>query len=116
MVLMILLQVRIVLGRLTVVPWFSPRSFRDLAANEALAAKAMLQLLGVGALLLVPGAQHRPAPRRRCRACVAAEPVPLPTSPKDVATQMSYAVQADAQKRRPTLVGGSYGGLSRSAV
>ena len=56
----------------------------------------MLQLLGVGALLLVPGAQHRPAPRRRCRACVAAEPVPLPTSPKDVATQMSYAVQADA--------------------
>ena len=54
----------------------------------------MLQLLGVGALLLVPGAQHRPAPRRRCRACVAAEPVPLPTSPKDVATQMSYAVQA----------------------
>ena len=62
--------------------------------DEALAPKAMLQLLGVGALLLVPGAQHRPAPRRRCRACVAAEPVPLPTSPKDVATQMSYAVQA----------------------
>ena len=58
----------------------------------------MLQLLGVGALLLVPGAQHRPAgaaPRRRCRApTCAAEPVPLPTSPKDVATQMSYAVQA----------------------
>ena len=76
------------------VPCLSPRSFRDLAADEALAAKAMLQLLGVGALLLVPGAQHRPAPRRRCRACVAAEPVPLPTSPKDVATQMSYAVQA----------------------
>ena len=75
-------------------PCLSPRSFRDLAANEALAATAMLQLLGVGALLLVPGAQHRPAPRRRCRACVAAEPVPLPTSPKDVATQMSYAVQA----------------------
>ena len=68
--------------------------FRDLAANEALAARAMLALLGVGALLLVPGSQHRPAPRRRCRACVAAEPVPLPTSPKDVATQMSYAVQA----------------------
>ena len=57
-------------------------------------SRAMLALLGVGALLLVPGAQHRPAPRRRCRACVAAEPVPLPTSPKDVATQMSYAVQA----------------------
>ena len=44
-----------------------------------------------------PGARRaapRPAPRRRCHACVAAEPVPLPTSPKDVATQMSYAVQA----------------------
>ena len=71
----------------------------------------MLALLGVGALLLVPGAQHRPAPRRRCRACVAAEPVPLPASPKDVATQMSYAVQArwHKQKRHPKLLGDSYG-------
>ena len=71
-----------------------PPKFQRSGRGRALAAKAMLQLLGVGALLLVPGAQHRPAPRRRCRACVAAEPVPLPTSPKDVATQMSYAVQA----------------------
>jgi len=53
----------------------------------------MLQLLGLGALLFVPSAHHRPSLRRRCRACVVAE-VPLPESPKDVATQMSYAVQA----------------------
>jgi len=53
----------------------------------------MLQLLSLSALLFVPGAHHRPSLRRRCRACVVAE-VPLPTSPKDIATQMSYAVQA----------------------
>ena len=88
-----------------------PPKFQRSGRERALAAKGMLQLLGVGALLLVPGAQHRPAPRRRCRACVAAEPVPLPTSPKDVATQMSYAVQArwPKQKRRPKLLGDSYG-------
>ena len=87
------------LKRRSVIP--PPRTFRDLAANEALAAEAMLALLGVGALLLVPGAQHRPAPRRRCRApTCAAEPVPLPTSPKDVATQMSYAVQARWPKQK----------------
>ena len=76
-----------------VVPLFAPPTFRDLAAKRR-SREAMLPLLGVGALLLLPGAQHRPAPRRRCGACVAAELVPLPTSPKDVATQMSYAVQA----------------------
>ena len=54
----------------------------------------MLQLLSLSALLFVPGAQHRAPLRHRCRACVVAEVVPLPTSPKDIATQMSYAVQA----------------------
>ena len=54
----------------------------------------MLQLLSLSALLFVPGAHHVPSLRRRCRACVVAEVVPLPTSPKDIATQMSYAVQA----------------------
>ena len=54
----------------------------------------MLQLVSLGALLFVPGAPHRPSVRR-CRSVrCAASQVPLPASPKDVATQMSYAVQA----------------------
>ena len=57
----------------------------------------MLQLLSLSALLFVPGAHHVPSLRRRCRACVVAEVVPLPTSPKDIATQMSYAARQHGQ-------------------
>tara|TARA_B100000780_G_scaffold28124_1_gene17825 strand:- start:170 stop:346 length:177 start_codon:yes stop_codon:yes gene_type:complete len=57
----------------------------------------MLQLLSLSALLFVPGAQHRAPLRHRCRACVVAEVVPLPTSPKDIATQMSYAARQHGQ-------------------
>ena len=67
----------------------------QIAKNERAKQRgAMLQLLSLSALLFVPGAHHVPSLRRRCRACVVAEVVPLPTSPKDIATQMSYAVQA----------------------